>query len=187
MLSAHDHPDGPTVVMAPLLRRFFAKLLDGVIIGLPAAIFYAVVHSGKSTADMDINKLTGFVGAVLIVSAVHDFVGVALWGQTLGKYAMGIRVRRAVDGTLPGWSSAGLRVLSATGPQIISVFAVGSPPGLYGLVDNAFGVRKPLHQCLHDRVARTVVVDERAMGPVWTPAAVPPPHPRWDPPPPRSS
>ena len=175
--------DVPAAVMAPLQRRFFAKVLDGLLFGLPGVIIYTVAHSGDASPEkVDIDKLTAFFGGVLVLSALHDFFGVALWGQTLGKFAMGIKVRRAADGGLPGWTASGLRVLSASGPQILGLLVLGTSPGAYGLVDDLLGLRRPLHQCLHDMLARTVVVDERVMAEVWKVPA--PSSPRWDPPPP---
>ena len=154
--------DGPTVMMAPVLRRFLAKVIDGILVGLPASLVYTVQHSSASTTKIDIPS--GFIAVVLALTGLHDLIGVALFGKTLGKHVLGIRVRMAADGSLPGWSASFLRWIAATGPQLVTLLVGGGATGLYGIVDLGLGLRRPLHQCLHDLAARTVVVDERAMG-----------------------
>ena len=169
--AAHD---GPTVIMAPISRRFLAKVLDGIIVALPASLVFAAQHSSSATDKLEVP--TSFIALVLALAGLHDLIGIALWGKTLGKHVLGIRVRLASDGSLPGWLPALLRWIVATGPQLLSL-AVGGVTGLYGIVDLSLGFRAPLHQCLHDLAARTVVVDERAMTQHW---AIPPPSAgRW--------
>lgn len=78
------------------------------------------------------------------------------WGVTLGKRALGIRIRlRDQDGVGLSWGTATIRwAVEAAGSAFVG--------GIFTLVDYLWPLwDKPWRQTLHDKVARTVVVPRR--------------------------
>jgi uncharacterized RDD family membrane protein YckC len=101
---------------------------------------------------------------LLLVVIGNEIVGVALWGQSVGKALVGIRVVKAADAMVPRFGTALLRSFIQNiqfgvmyHPFATSSFAVMIGPWpliCYGpiLYDRV------LRRGLHDRVAGTVVV-----------------------------
>jgi hypothetical protein len=101
---------------------------------------------------------------VFLIGVVFAFLylvpSTALTGQTLGKRYQKIRVVK-LDGSVPGWSTA---VVRFGVPLLVAVFlGVFVNFGLLGLGVAVIGmvgwVSQPNRQGLHDRLAKTVVVD----------------------------
>ncbi|GIG64919.1 putative RDD family membrane protein YckC [Phytomonospora endophytica] len=90
------------------------------------------------------------IGMVLVLLAVYQGLCVAMWGATIGKRAMRLRVVRVADGGAVGWSQAAGR---AGATLLFSVVPV------LGHLDLGWAFRdKPNRQTLHDKLAGTVVV-----------------------------
>jgi len=81
---------------------------------------------------------------------------VALRGATLGKMVISARVRGSADPGPVGWGTALLRAVAAVVPNLIPVVNY-----IYPLLDPAWCLWDPQRQCLHDKIARTVVVKTR--------------------------
>jgi uncharacterized RDD family membrane protein YckC len=92
----------------------------------------------------------------LLVTAIYYIPLTKLTGATLGKMATGIRVRPLAEEGLPSWSQSVLRFV---GFQLIA--AVPSVGGLYFILDSLWCLWDPRRQCLHDKIARTAVVNRR--------------------------
>jgi uncharacterized RDD family membrane protein YckC len=88
----------------------------------------------------------------LLVTAVYEIPLTKLRGQTLGKMALGTRVRPLDREGLPTWGQAVLRWL---GFRVIT--AIPQVGGFYGLLDALWIFWDPRRQCLHDKIAKTVV------------------------------
>lgn len=113
--------------------RLAARLLDGLIIGIPAAILLViaginVAHHTTCTTDPDSGfrscQTNGGVGAlglvyllVFVGSLAYDVLFIGLTGATPGKRIMGARVQDATSGQPIGVGRAIVRalVLAATG------------------------------------------------------------------------
>lgn len=96
-----------------------------------------------------------------------EIVGVALRGQTIGKAAMGLRVVRSADATVPGFDTAFVR-LSLQSFNIgrsfhpflgSTLFVVVGPWPLICYGPILFD--REMRRGLHDRIAGTVVIDVR--------------------------
>jgi curved DNA-binding protein CbpA len=100
-----------------------------------------------------------FVAGVLLM-LLYLVPSTAITGQTLGKRLRGIRVVR-LDGSRPGWATAlvrfGVPLLVAT---VLAVFLrfglLGLPVAVLGMIG---WISHPNRQGLHDRLAKTVVVE----------------------------
>jgi uncharacterized RDD family membrane protein YckC len=151
--------------LASRMSRLGAVLLDGVIAGvlclLPLFIgFDAQAFSRAATAKDDDGMVAalstaGLTGAVLgaLIWVVLTLYLVARDGQTLGKKVVGIKVVRA-DGSR---ASLGrifwLRNVANSLPGFIPLLG-----NFYSLLDHLF-IFGSRNQCLHDRIADTIVVD----------------------------
>jgi len=97
-----------------------------------------------------------FYGWTLLGAAItylYAFVMIGRWNATLGKFAVGIRVRRP-DGTPAGWREAALRPILQTVVALIRLSGVA----LLTLVDDLWMVWDKQSQTLHDKIAGTIVV-----------------------------
>jgi len=149
-------------VLAGPGRRLGARVLDGLIIIVLVVALVLVAGFLRYAADgggpSDGEFSTGSLIAVLL--GLLGFLGILLWeplfvsmkGGTPGKLALGIRVVRSADGiSYPSLGSAVGRYLT---PLVMGLMLFGS------LLDSLWLLwDRPLYQCLHDKVAGTVVVD----------------------------
>lgn len=157
--------------MADPGRRLGARVIDGLLF-LPVAIACIVValalvapHVGRilPPQNSDPNS-TGptpgilwlylaafagaFVGAALFV--VYETVATARYGRTFGKRWMKIRPL-TVDGHALGWG----RALGRSAIQSLAGFL-----SWIGLLDPLWCLWDPDRQCLHDKIAGTLVVND---------------------------
>jgi hypothetical protein len=128
-----------------------------------AAAANAKAHRAEANADQkkidaDNNKiqtgqyLAGLVGIVLAL--VYLVPSTALTGQTLGKRFRKLKVVR-VDGSPVGWSASFVRFAL---PVVLAV-AVPSIGPVVGLGLVIWSLRDPNHQGVHDKLAKTIVVE----------------------------
>jgi uncharacterized RDD family membrane protein YckC len=172
-------PDGmPT---ANPWRRLGARIIDVLIVGGVAAIiglpllrsivdeFQRYFDQVRAAADAGatsppstafISNVTGdlykFIALELLISALYQIPLHKYLGSTVGKLALGIRVRPMDADGLPSWGQA---VGRFAGQDLLA--AVPNIGGFYGLLDSLWLLWDPRRQCLHDKIARTAVVDRR--------------------------
>ncbi|WP_157250264.1 RDD family protein [Nonomuraea typhae] len=153
----HEPPSPP---LAEWWQRLVARIVDGVILGIAyfvLSLILATVLGGGFLAVM----LTAIVGAVIYFA--YEFVMLRSDGQTVGKKVMGLRVVPA-GGNRAGSSLTSDAVVSRAGvlwgPLALSFIPViGFAAYLVYLVNVLWQFwDKPLQQCLHDKLAGTVVV-----------------------------
>jgi uncharacterized RDD family membrane protein YckC len=98
---------------------------------------------------------------LLLPGAVYTVALIARRGQTLGEQVMRLQVLRRRDGALPGWEVSARRWLLPAAPTLIRLAfpALGSILGLAVIVDFLWALWDPNRQCLHDKVADTLVVN----------------------------
>ena len=165
----------PDAATAPALagpgRRLLARVIDGLLVGLIASpvtvplvgryLRYTsdAAASGIRTDVYDqrsLQLLTGIALVSLVVSFLYEVPQLARWGQTLGKRICRVRVvrRDGRGGAGIGPAPAAMRWLVSGGvpavPYVGTVIAILD--SLWLLWD------RPWRQCLHDKVAATIVV-----------------------------
>jgi uncharacterized RDD family membrane protein YckC len=159
--------------LADPARRLGARLLDGllllpVVAGLVAlAVVLVAPHAGPIFPRVARGRLAttatpGFVwielavlGALVVSGAVvvaYETVATARYGRTLGKAWLHIRPRRA-DGAPVGWGRAFGRA---------ALYWVSGIFTWLGLLDPLWCLWDENRQCLHDKAAGTVVVNDLA-------------------------
>jgi uncharacterized RDD family membrane protein YckC len=171
-------------------QRLFASILDWIIIfGISVLAFWSPLvrvwrelqaisntyqDIGSPAAQAAFNNIARdpanqhallywFLGMFGIAVAYY-WVQHAAWGATIGKLVLGVRVVQAGDQARIGVWTAGLRAVAfLVGPAafllLVSPFNVAG--GLLWAADTAFPLFDLRAQCLHDKLAGTVVVRKR--------------------------
>ncbi|GAA4611854.1 hypothetical protein GCM10023195_50450 [Actinoallomurus liliacearum] len=172
---------GPPTAMDPTLaewwQRLVARIIDGLLLSVvtaPLLVWYFLwyLHRIKDILPSDPDAppppvgemlhtelgLMGYSLLVGLVSAVvafgYEAFALSRWGRTVGKRVMNIKVVALSDrAPITGGTAAKRAALYALVPQVPTV------GGMFGLLNVLWLLwDKPYRQCLHDKVARTVVV-----------------------------
>ncbi|OPG05419.1 RDD family protein [Microbispora sp. GKU 823] len=169
-------PPGAPAPLAEWWQRLVARIIDGVIVGIPFAIITLVI-TGIVVTNASIDPTTGvfttgsgyFLASLLtailggLVMVAYEFLMLRAQGQTLGKKVMGIKVV-PVGGTLDAGGLPQDAALKRAGVLYVFEFLQWIPvisylASLASLLNVLWLLwDKPLHQALHDKVANTVVV-----------------------------
>ncbi|MCP2342861.1 RDD family protein [Actinomadura rupiterrae] len=186
----YEQTEPPALVPAPILRRAGARFIDGALVSafgfaLVLPITLAVTGAGGSS------KKTANEGAIwnwpifitlfavmAVLPFLYEAVQLSMWGRTLGKRWLGIGVVRAqplgepLSGAHAVWRAAVNNIGYQIGVFFFLILAVKVWDYAFtGELLVAGGTLmaylwaiwdEPLHQALHDRLAGTVVIDERA-------------------------
>ena len=154
----------PEYVAPPAYAGFWIRVLASIIDSLvltPLYIPLAIrmidrmnITSSTSITSIDFAQVSGeVIGWTLVLQFVryaYEFVMIGQWNATVGKFAVGIRVRR-MDGSPATWREAALRPLLEL---IIGVLKIS----LASLLDDLWMLWDKQKQTLHDKVASTIVV-----------------------------
>ena len=150
--------------LASLGARGLARILDALVVAIPYSLVASIVllvvngtDSGTETMEPTARSYVVVMVPLLVLAVLYETVATTLWGQTLGKLAIGIRVARQVNGRCPLWWESALRIGLPT-----VVAAVPLPLALavaIGLFTTA-GF-DPMRRNITDRAAGTVVVRAR--------------------------
>jgi len=164
---------GPTFALATWGQRFWARLIDWIIIlAVMAPLYVAVLWPDfrdffdslpTDGSAPDMQRVMDFeysvagkafvLGLVLFLAEmVYEVPQLVAYGRTVGKRALGLRVRPLAQDRNPGWGEASARTgVMAGGLLLLS--------GLFYLLDCLWPLwDKPWVQALHDKVGKTVVV-----------------------------
>ena len=164
-------------LLAGIGQRTGARLLDGLIIGLPLTVLvFAASDISEDRRTVSTPLWVQLVAAA--VSALYEIVLIRTRGQTVGKRVLGIKVVRVTDGALPDWTASVVRYVLPVVPVLIPV------PGFFllSIVIYLAAVVHPLRQGWHDRAAGTIVLKaESPSRPSPTPpSGSPPPRANGD-------
>ena len=146
---------GETVELARIGARFGARVLDAIIVGVVFFVLILVLAAGSASTDAA--DISGFsvMGILigLVVGVGYEVLQIAVWGQTLGKRIVGVKVIHAAHGGLPGWGKA---------------FGRWAIPGLLALIPLVGWILSILcylsatwdrvYQGWHDKAAGTLVI-----------------------------
>jgi uncharacterized RDD family membrane protein YckC len=151
--------------LAPISRRALARVIDAGLLGI---VGFALIlpfmiaavgldEPGSHGKDGGVWSGTAVFGWILVIAILpfaYEAVQLALWGQTLGKRVMSLRVIAESGEAMAPAQAVGRaavnNVLYLLGCGVGTVMAY-----LWAIWD------QPLHQALHDRLTGTVVVDDR--------------------------
>ncbi|MCW2858648.1 MAG: domain containing protein [Actinoallomurus sp.] len=163
-MTPYEEPVGE-LTLAPILRRAGARVIDAGLLGI---VGFAVIlpfmvaavgldepgSHGKGGGVWSGPALFGWVLVVAVLPFAYEALQLALWGQTLGKRIVGLRVLSENGEPMRPSQAVGRAAVN----NVLYVFGCGVGTlmaYLWAIWD------EPLHQGLHDRLAGTVVVDDR--------------------------
>jgi uncharacterized RDD family membrane protein YckC len=123
----------------------------------------AVDRFARSPAT--VSTLLHFWLAVFGIALAYYWVMHAVWGATLGKRVLGVAVVTAVDRVRVSARAAGIRAVAfLVGPAIFVLIArLDWLGGILWLSDNVLILMDAHAQCLHDKLAGTVVIRRRLL------------------------
>lgn len=136
---------------AKLWQRFFARIIDGLIVGVPIVFILSFTVGYDFVIDPGANFIFNIL-MLLLVTAYMICVPVIWYGWTIGKRLMGIRVTH-VNGTEVSWQTMIKRELF-----ILVVYTVTL--GLFLLLSCVMTITRKDKRALHDLMAGTKVPDE---------------------------
>jgi uncharacterized RDD family membrane protein YckC len=102
--------------------------------------------------------------AMFGIALAYYWVQHAAWGATIGKRALGTRVVAAADRSAIGVRAAGIRAVAFLVGPAACLLLPGPwniPGGLLWLADTGLSLFDARAQCLHDKVASTIVIRQR--------------------------
>lgn len=162
-----ERPGGPVeaLALASIARRAGARVIDAGLLGI---VGFAVIlpfmiaavgldepgSHGKGAAVWSGPAIFGWVVVVAVIPFAYEALQLALWGQTLGKRALSLRVIAETGEPMPPAQAVGRAAVN----NVLYLFGCGVGTlmaYLWAIWD------EPLHQALHDRLTSTVVVDDR--------------------------
>jgi uncharacterized RDD family membrane protein YckC len=165
----------PEPIVPPAYAGFWIRVLASIIDSLVLAPLYIPlairmidrlhITSSTDVSNIDFGQVNGeLIGWALVlqfVRYVYELVMIGQWNATVGKFAVGIRVRQT-DGSPATWREAALRPLLEL---VIGVLRIS----LASLVDDLWMLWDKQKQTLHDKIASTIVVKAGVTDPPQAP------------------
>lgn len=151
--------------LASLGARGVARTLDALVLGIPYSVVAGLVllavngtdPGAAESMEQTAQAYVALVVPLLVLAVVYETVAITLWGQTLGKLVVGIRVARQVNGRCPLWWESALRIgLPAVVAAVPLPLALAVAIGLFTTAGF-----DPMRRNITDRAAGTVVVRSR--------------------------
>ncbi len=135
------------ITLAPFFKRFIAYFIDEILVSfLFVMIYLGSIEESKSVEDT-ISMINGLVLYIMILKVIYQAFFVYMYGATLGKIFMKIRVVSIHDIENPSLiyslNRATVRILSE------AVFYLGF----------VWALMNPKRETWHDKVAKTLVVN----------------------------
>jgi uncharacterized RDD family membrane protein YckC len=147
-------------------KRLLARVIDAVVMGALAAAL--IVPLLLLVTSQDPNGQTAWVGvgvggSLLILFGgwvLYEGLQLARWGRTLGKRWMRLRVVSAdpPGAPLSRGRALGRAAVYPPGFIIVNLLPLVSLVGLVNVLWQFWDT--PYHQCLHDKIAGTIVIDD---------------------------
>ena len=141
---------GEERAVASIPRRLGARLIDDLV---GVGVFVVIVRPLSSS-----ETVVGLIFALLVLLCLflYEVAMIAIWGRTIGKWAVDIEVVRVEDGSVLGWWRSIGRWAVLVLPRLV-LADVALLSGLYTLVLFLSVVFHPDRQGWHDRVGDTMV------------------------------
>ena len=139
--------ESENITLAPLQKRGLAYLIDEILVSVLFALIYLDQIPENITTEELINTINSLFIYVVLLKVIYQTFFVWMYGATLGKIAMKIRVIATADLENPTFifslSRATFRIISE------SIFYLGF----------IWAYLNPKRETWHDRVANTLVIN----------------------------
>ena len=141
--------------LASIGQRALAQVLDGLVLLVPAfAVVYFVAGDILIATDTETTSAQMWATFILVALQIaYNTLCITMWGATIGKRLLGLRVVNQADGGLVALNSAAMRALIPAAAGLIPVIGMAAPIVIYM---RAFF--HPLRKGWHDQAAGTIVV-----------------------------
>jgi uncharacterized RDD family membrane protein YckC len=152
-----DFPETGPDALASFGQRVIARLIDLIIVTLPVALV-AIRYVTVDDDRVSFEQLPTWVLPLQVsVAVAYETVMLSLWGRTVGKWIVGVRVASYAHRTKPAPTQAAQRTL------LPNVFAAVPVPFVSALQWVVYGSSSfnPLRRGWHDRYAGTIVLRSR--------------------------
>ncbi len=135
------------ITLAPIKKRAFAYMIDELLVSLLFIFIYMDQIPPNATTEETIAIINSLVFYVMVLKVVYQTFFVWMYGATLGRIAMKIKVISLSDlenpSLLLAFSRASFRIISE------SLFYLGF----------AWAMLNPKRETWHDKVGNTLVVN----------------------------
>lgn len=152
-----DFPASGRNALGSIGQRGVARIIDTILVAVPAAVLM-VPFLRIDDDELSLEAVPWWIVLVqLVLAVVYETVALRLWGRTLGKWLLGLRVARFGDGGNPTTAQAAQRIML---PQAVGAIPIGAAGALVVLVylTSALDV---LRRGIHDKYAGTIVIRTR--------------------------
>ncbi len=139
------HHEG--VTLASVNKRAFAMFIDEMIISL---LFFFIIKdqiATLQTPEAIVAYTQSLMVYVLLIKVAYQALFVGLYGATLGKMALKIKVVDQEYLDIPSWQAAIIRAVMRIVSEMLFYFGF------------AVALFSPVKRTWHDKFARTLVVD----------------------------
>jgi uncharacterized RDD family membrane protein YckC len=140
--------------LAPSGRRLFARIIDIVIVLIPA---FLLDWASVGLQDSDFTAGRSAVGGVFTagVGFLYEYFMTRSGGQTVGKKAMGLRAAMLDNGSIPTAQASAVRA------AILWLPAFCCSCVWFVIIGITVAFDKPYRQGVHEKASKTVVVEAR--------------------------
>lgn len=139
--------ESENITLAPLKKRALAYFIDEILVSLLFIFIYVDQIPDNATTEETITIINSLVFYVMVLKVVYQTFFVWMYGATLGRIAMKIKVISLSDLENPSWlfslSRASFRIISE------SIFYLGF----------LWAALNPKRETWHDKVSNTLVVN----------------------------
>ena len=159
---------GPNA-LGSFTQRAWARVIDTVITALPLLFGLMVLSAatlsptGEATAATDElaqNTPIWLVAITIVFAVAYEVLAIAWRGQTIGKWALGLRIARYSDGQRPNLGQAALRGLLPAAAAVVA-FRLTNLVSVGAFVVLASSYFNPLRRGWHDTAGGTIVIRTR--------------------------
>ncbi len=128
-------------------KRAFAFMIDDMLVSILFAIIFWDTLRGLTTFEALFRFVNSLFLYIIVVKSIYQTIFIAMYGQTLGKMLVKIRVINQEYFDQPSWLESFQRALMRALSEV--VFYIGFAVANFS----------PLRQTWHDKTAKTLVVD----------------------------
>ena len=144
---------------SPPGRRFLGFVIDSLVIGVLSLLLLPLFDVNLEDLE-EIELPAGWQVGYLVILGLYQ-IGFIIWrGQTPGKIVLRMKVVDESTDAIPGLGTATVRWLIPAAAATVPLVGVVALGVIYGAL-----LFNPRRQGIHDRAARTVVIDLRELPP----------------------
>jgi len=135
------------ISLAPISKRFMAYLIDEVLVSLLFVVIYVQSIGDQGSVEETINMINSMVLYIMGLKVIYQTFFVYMYGATLGKIFLKIKVISTEDLGNPQLPYSFLR----------AIFRIVSESAFY--LGFAWAMMNPKKESWHDKVGKTLVVN----------------------------